>query len=241
MRETRERKHVKKVFVASGIRTDLAQKDPEYVKDLARHHVGGRLKVAPEHTHPDVLGAMKKPTIEDFDGFAKAFNEASRSAGKRQYLVPYFIASHPGSGLKEMIDLALYLKSSGYRPDAVQDFIPAPMDVAAAMYHTGLDPISMKPVKVAKDIKERKYQRALLQFFKPENWFAARDALRAAGRKDLIGPGREALIPSEPPPEALRARRRRAGGELREGKGPSSVGYRPHRKGWSGDSGTRKS
>ena len=233
MRETRERDHVRKAFVASGIRTDLARLDPEYMREVAQHHVGGTLKVAPEHASPDVLQAMKKPPIDDFDEFVEVFFEASAAVGKRQALVPYFIASHPGSGIEEMIELALYLKKSGFRPDAVQDFIPAPMDLATAMYYTGLDPWTLRPVKVARKLRDRRAQRALLQFFKPENWFAVREALTAAGRGDLIGHGPECLIPSRPPKEALEQRRREAQTRLQEdAPGGSSTGYRPHRRGW---------
>ena len=211
MKEVREEPGVSKVLVSSGIRMDLAQLSPEYVKDLARHHVGGRLKVAPEHASPDVLDKMKKPSIANFNVFAKQFKEASREADKpKQYLVPYFIASHPGSGLKEMIDLAVYLKRNGYKPDQVQDFIPAPFDIATCMWYTGIDPISGKEVKVARNLRDRKLQRALMQFFKPGNWFEVREALLESGRGDLIGNGCDALIPAQPPKEAIEARRRRA-------------------------------
>ncbi len=235
MKDVREKKHVRKVFVASGIRTDLAQLDPEYVEELAMHHVGGMLKVAPEHTHPDVLKAMKKPKIDNFSGFVDAFNAGSRKAGKRQFLVPYFISSHPGSGLEEMIDLALYLKRHGHRPDAVQDFIPSPMDVAATMYYTGIDPITMKPIKVATKVRDRKMQRALLQFFKPDNYFEVRRALEEAGRSDLIGEGKECLISGRPPREAILARRAKAQGADKKSARKDSVGYRPHRAGWKKD------
>src|SRR5204862_351256 len=133
-------------------------------------------------------------------------------ANKDQYLVPYFIASHPGSTVEEMIELAIFLKQNGYRPRQVQDFIPAPMDVATCMWHTGLDPMSMRPIAVAKRLKDRLVQRALMQFFRPENWFAVRRALVDAGRADLIGGRPECLIPRDPPPEALEERRRRAEG-----------------------------
>ena len=144
MRESREVPGIDKVFVASGIRMDLAQKSPEYLDELARHHVGGHLKVAPEHTDPNVLRLMKKPDGDDFRGFAAAFQAASGRAGKKQYVVPYFIASHPGSDLDAMIDLALFLKRNGHRPDQVQDFIPAPFDIATCMYHTGSTPSRAK-------------------------------------------------------------------------------------------------
>ncbi|HKA06587.1 MAG TPA: YgiQ family radical SAM protein [Gemmataceae bacterium] len=211
LREIREQDGIRKAFVASGIRMDLAQLSPEYVQELATHHVGGRLKVAPEHTSDAVLGLMKKPSIANFDAFAKEYKKASMAAGKpKQLLVPYFIASHPGSGLDEMIDLAIYLKRNGYRPDQVQDFIPAPFDIATCMYYTGVDPMTNKPVQVARHLRDRKLQRALMQFFKPENWFTVREALIEAGRADLIGSGCDCLIPTNPPKEALEARRRRA-------------------------------
>ncbi len=213
MRSARAVKGVKKVHVASGVRMDLARRSPEYLDELAAHHVGGHLKVAPEHIDERVLELMKKPSATEFAGFKKAFDAASQRAGKEQYLVPYFIASHPGSTVESMIELALFLKRNGYRPRQVQDFIPAPLDVATCMYHTGLDPMTMKPVPVVKKLRERQWQRALMQFFKPENWFLVREALVKAGRRDLIGDGCDALIPSEPPKAAVDARRARASGE----------------------------
>src|SRR5215470_8368157 len=135
MREGREVPGIRKVLVASGVRMDLAQGSPEYLEELAAHHVGGHLKVAPEHTDPEVLRRMKKPEINDYQSFDAAFRAASARAGKKQYTVPYFIASHPGSDLDAMIDLALFLKRNGYRPDQVQDFIPAPFDIATCMYY----------------------------------------------------------------------------------------------------------
>ena len=236
MRRARTTPGIRKVLVASGIRMDLARLEPEYIKELAAHHVGGYLKIAPEHTDPEVLTMMKKPSINDFGVFAREFNEASKRAGKKQYLIPYFIASHPGSDLNAMIDLALFLKRNGYRPDQVQDFIPAPMDVATAMYYTGIDPMTKKPVHIARKMRERKLQRSLLQFFKPENYFEVRQALLEAGRGNLIGDGCDALIPSRPPPEALEQRRKRANEEagadfVHRLPGKPSSGYRPHRKG----------
>jgi uncharacterized radical SAM protein YgiQ len=211
LRRARTEPGIRKVLVASGIRMDLAQRSPEYLRELAAHHVGGHLKVAPEHTDPTVLGLMKKPDVDDFRGFAREFQKASREAGKpKQYLVPYFIASHPGSDLHAMIDLALFLKRNGYRPDQVQDFIPAPFDVATCMYYTGIDPFTKQAVYVARGLRDRKMQRALMQFFKPENWFTVREALIQADRQDLIGNGCDCLIPAQPPKEAIEARRRRA-------------------------------
>lgn len=240
MRETRETPGVRKVFVASGIRMDLARRDPEYMKELATHHVGGMLKVAPEHTDPHTLELMKKPGPDDFVAFDAEFKKASAAAGKKQFLVPYYIASHPGSDLDAMIDLALFLKRNSYRPDQVQDFIPSPFDIAACMYHTGLDPFTKKEVYTAKHLRDRKLQRALLQFFKPENYFEVRQALEQAGRQDLIGDGCDCLIGSRPPKEALDKRRVKANETLREqregdhirggtSKGSKDAGYRPHR------------
>ena len=245
MKGARETKGVKKVLVASGIRMDLARRSPRYMRDLARHHVGGHLKVAPEHTNPDVLARMRKPSNDDFEQFAESFTKESKKAGKKQYLVPYFIASHPGSDLDAMIDLAVFLKRNGYKPDQVQDFIPAPFDVATAMYHTGIDPFTKKPVYIAKHLRDRKLQRALMQFFKPENYVEVRKALLQAGRADLIGNGCDALIPAKPPREAIQRRRddanRRFSGNYvhapekkkrskKESRHETAAGYRPNRK-----------
>jgi len=207
MKEARETPGIKKVLVASGIRMDLARRSPEYMRDLARHHVGGHLKVAPEHTDPDVLMKMRKPANDDFEEFTEVFNRESKRAGKQQYIVPYFIASHPASDLDAMINLAVFLKANGYKPDQVQDFIPAPFDVATAMYYTGIDPFTKKPVYIARQLRDRKLQRALMQFFKPENYFEVREALHQAKRTDLIGEGCDSLIPGRPPKEALQKRR----------------------------------
>ncbi len=203
MKKAREVPGIKKVHIASGIRMDLARFDDDYLEDLATHHVGGHLKVAPEHASDAVLTHMKKPATNTFDHFAERFEAASKRAGKEQYLVPYYIASHPGSGVEEMIELAVYLKSSGYKPRQVQDFIPAPMDIATCMYYTGLDPMTMEPVETVKKLRDRKVQRALMQFFAPENYFTVHKALCEAGRKDLIGSGPECLIPANPPKAAM--------------------------------------
>ncbi len=245
MRRARTEPGIRKVLVASGIRMDLAQLSPEYMRELTAHHVGGHLKVAPEHTDPTVLGLMKKPVNNNFEGFAAEFKTASHSAGKpKQYLVPYFIASHPGSDLHAMIGLAVFLKQHGYRPDQVQDFIPAPFDIATCMYYTGIDPFTKEAVYIARHLKDRKMQRALMQFFKPENWFTVREALIEAGRQELIGNGCDCLIPAQPPKQAIEARRRRANsgehdyyhavanparGE-KPGERGLNKGYRPGRK-----------
>lgn len=215
MRDARQTPGVKKVLVASGIRMDLARRSPEYMRELTQHHVGGLLKVAPEHVDPHVLEMMRKPSNDDFEQFSDAFVDESKRAGKKQYIVPYFIASHPGSDLDAMIHLAVFLKQNGYRPDQVQDFIPAPMDVATAMYYTGINPFTKKPVYVAQHLRDRKLQRALLQFFKPENYFEVREALLKTGRGDLIGNDCDCLIPSQPPREALARRRTEANRQFR--------------------------
>jgi uncharacterized radical SAM protein YgiQ len=259
MRAARAVDGVKRVHIASGIRMDLANLDDRYVEELAAHHVGGHLKVAPEHRSDQVLDLMKKPSSASFETFAETFDRASAKAGKEQYLVPYFIASHPGSGVAEMIELAVFLKAHGYRPRQVQDFIPAPMDIATCMYWTGLDPQTLEPVNTVTRLNDRKVQRALMQFFKPENWFAVHKALTEAGRSDLIGGGPQCLIPQSPPREAVEARRREArestyvhaedagtsgmvegagaegqrahAGTNAGAKPPSGVGYRPGRAG----------
>ena len=213
LKKVRETKGIKSVRVASGIRMDLARFDDGYMEDMAKHHVGGQLKVAPEHVSKKVLDFMKKPETNTFDDFADKFHKASKRAGKEQYLIPYFIASHPGSGVNEMIDLAVFLKQRGYKPRQVQDFIPAPMDIATCMYYAGVDPMTMKPVETVKKLKDREVQRALMQFFKPENYFVVRKALIEADRKELIGDGPLSLIPSNPPKEAMLSRRDAANGK----------------------------
>ena len=240
MKRVRKVKGIERVFVASGIRTDLAQLSPAYLNHLIRYHVGGHLKVAPEHCDNDVLRLMKKPTIEDFEEFARTFHQLSRAAGKEQYLVPYFISGHPGCDLNAMIRLAEFLKRTGYRPQQVQDFMPTPFDIATCMYYTGLDPLTGEKVYVPKGERERRLQRALLQFWKPENYFDVREALKLAGRTDLIGDGPHCLIPNQPPRGAIRSdtgkgRRQseRASSQVsarkvRE-KRHATAGYRPHR------------
>ena len=235
MRGARAVPGVKRVHIASGIRMDLANLDDAYVAELATHHVGGHLKVAPEHQSDRVLTLMKKPSHREFETFADKFRRASDRAGKEQYLVPYFIASHPGSRVEDMIELAVFLKQHGYRPRQVQDFIPAPMDIATCIYHTGIDPLTMEPVETVKKLRDRQTQRALMQFFEPRNWFVVHKALVDAGRRDLIGSDKRCLIPATPPPEALAARRSEATEATHvhaadAGTEPT-IGYRPGRKG----------
>lgn len=238
-RKAREVPGIRKVLVASGIRMDLAQLSPEYVEELAKHHVGGLLKVAPEAADENVLRLMKKPSHDNFQTFTDQFRKASEKASKpKQYLVPYYIASHPGSDVHSMISLALFLKRNGYKPDQVQDFIPAPFDIATCMYHTGIDPMTGEQVYIARALKDRRMQRALLQFFKPENYFEVRSALLEAGREDLIGNSCDALIPANAPREALNSRQERANRHLsqdhyhaipKRNEPDRAKGYRPKR------------
>jgi uncharacterized radical SAM protein YgiQ len=205
MRAVRKEKGIKRVFIASGVRYDLAGRSPEFIKELALHHTGGQLSVAPEHNDPRVLDKMKKPGIESYERFAQAFCQASEEAGKEQYLVPYFITGHPGSTLKDTVELALYLKKNGMRPRQVQDFIPTPMAVATTMFYTGLDPLSGEPVYTARDLREKRMMKALVFYWDAQHWPLAREALVAAGRRDLIGHGPHALIPPEGAADRVRA------------------------------------
>lgn len=197
LKKVREVPGVNRVFVASGVRYDLAERSPEFVAELARHHTGGQLSVAPEHTNPRVLDKMKKPGIESYERFADSFCKASEKAGKEQYLVPYFITGHPGSTLADTVELALYLKRKGMRPRQVQDFIPTPMSMATSMYYTGLDPFTQEPVHTAHELREKRQMKALLFYWDPKQQPLAREALKRAGRGDLIGRGPNCLVPPE--------------------------------------------
>jgi uncharacterized radical SAM protein YgiQ len=197
LKKVRNEPGVDKVFVASGVRYDLASKSPEFIRELAKHHTGGQLSVAPEHNDPDVLDKMKKPPVEHYERFAQAFCQASEEAGKEQYLVPYFITGHPGSTLKDTVDLALWLKARKLRPRQVQDFIPTPMAIATTMFFTGIDPLTMEPVAVVRDLREKKMMKALLYYWDPEQQPLAREALAKAGRADLIGNAVHCLVPRE--------------------------------------------
>jgi uncharacterized radical SAM protein YgiQ len=195
MKAVREEEGIQKVFLASGVRYDLAERSPEFIAELARHHTGGQLSVAPEHSKKDVLEKMKKPGIESYERFAEEFKCASQEAGKSQFLVPYFISGHPGSTLRDMVDLAIYLKKTGSRPRQVQDFIPTPMSMATSMYYTGIDPFTREPVYTAKDLREKRLQKALLLYWDPAHHEEAREALIKAGRADLIGTKPHCLVP----------------------------------------------
>ena len=189
LRAVRSLPGVKKVFVRSGIRYDymLADKDDSFFKELVENHVSGQLKVAPEHCSAAVLDKMGKPHIEAYVEFSRRYFKYTKSVGKEQYLVPYLMSSHPGSTLKEAVELALFLKKIGVRPEQVQDFYPTPGTVSTCMFYTGLDPYTLKEVYVAKDPHEKAMQRALLQYFNPKNAALVREALIKAGRRDLIG------------------------------------------------------
>ncbi|MEZ4369442.1 MAG: YgiQ family radical SAM protein [Polyangiaceae bacterium] len=216
--KVREEKGVRKVFIASGVRYDLAERSPEFVEQLARHHTGGQLSVAPEHVDDAVLDKMKKPGAESYERFESLFQCASEKSGKEQHLIPYYISGHPGSTLKSMIDLAVYLKRKGLRPRQVQDFIPTPMSMATSMYFTGLDPVSQEPVYTAKHLREKRKQKALLQYWDPTQHDLAREALAEAKRADLIGSGPDCLVPPKHGKGSLSIHRRGSAAPLRKGR-----------------------
>ncbi|MEE1277830.1 MAG: YgiQ family radical SAM protein [Acutalibacteraceae bacterium] len=196
LRKLRALPKVKKVFIRSGIRFDylLADKDETFFKELVTHHVSGQLKVAPEHCSNNVLKRMGKPPIEVYNRFKKRFYELTQSVGKKQFLVPYLMSSHPGSTINDAIELALFLKKEGLHPEQVQDFYPTPGTISTCMFYTGLDPYTMEEVYVPRTPKEKAEQRALLQYFRPENATVVRTALKKAGRYDLIGTGKNCLV-----------------------------------------------
>ena len=196
LRKLRSIKGVKKVFVRSGIRFDylMCDNDDTFFRELVEYHVSGQLKVAPEHCSNNVLDHMGKPHIEAYRAFSKKFFKITKQIGKEQYLVPYLMSSHPGSTLKDAIELAVFLKKEKLRPEQVQDFYPTPGTISTCMFYTGLDPYTMEEVYVPKTAQQKAQQRALLQYFKPENREQVEKALKAAGRYDLIGNGPECLV-----------------------------------------------
>ncbi|HNS26732.1 MAG TPA: YgiQ family radical SAM protein [Steroidobacteraceae bacterium] len=203
-RRAREVPGVKKVLIASGVRYDLAIESPEYVKELVQHHVGGYLKIAPEAISEGPLSKMMKPGIATYDRFKELFERYSKEAGKEQYLIPYFIAAHPGTTDEDMLELALWLKKNGFRADQVQAFLPSPMATATAMYHSGRNPLhrvtrSSEKVVVPKGLKVRRLHKAFLRYHDANNWPVLREALRRMGRADLIGNGRHQLVPAWQP------------------------------------------
>ncbi len=205
-RRARELRGIKKVLIGSGLRYDLAIKSPEYVKELVQHHVGGYLKIAPEHTEGGPLSKMMKPGIGSYDRFKQMFEKYSEEAGKKQYLIPYFIAAHPGTSDEDMMNLALWLKRNGFRADQVQTFYPSPMATATAMYHTSLNTLKgihrddrSEKVDIVRGERRRRLHKAFLRYHDPNNWPLLRDALKAMGRADLIGNGKHHLIPTFQP------------------------------------------
>ena len=203
-RRGRALKGIKKILIGSGLRYDLAVQSPEYVKELVTHHVGGYLKIAPEHTEPGPLSKMMKPGIGAYDKFKALFDKFSLEAGKKQFLVPYFIAAHPGTTDEDMMHLALWLKSNGFRADQVQTFYPSPMATATAMYHSNRNPLrkitrDSETVDVVRGERRRRLHKAFLRYHDPNNWPLLREALKAMGRSDLIGNGKLHLIPTFQP------------------------------------------
>lgn len=215
-RRARQVQGIKKITIGSGIRYDLAVRSPAYIEELAKHHVGGYLKIAPEHTQPGPLAKMQKPGIATYEAFRQLFDRHSRDAGKEQYLIPYFMAAHPGTTDEDMVELALWCKRNGFRPDQVQAFLPTPMALATAMYHSQHDPLhridrsAVDPVYVVKGEARRRLQKAFLRYHDPANWPVLRQALRRMGRVDLIGHTKSCLVPPERPGH-------KAGSKLRTG------------------------
>ena len=197
---------IKKILIASGLRYDLAVTSPEYVKELVTHHVGGYLKIAPEHTESGPLSKMMKPGIGAYDQFKALFDRYSREAGKEQYLIPYFIAAHPGTRDEDMLELALWLKRNGFRADQVQAFLPSPMALATAMYRSGKNPLhriarDSEAVYIPRGLRQRRLHKAFLRYHDPKNWPLLREALRRMRRTELIGNGRHHLVPAWQPGE----------------------------------------
>jgi uncharacterized radical SAM protein YgiQ len=204
-RKARALPGIKKILIASGVRYDLAIESPEYVRELVQHHVGGYLKIAPEHVREGPLSKMMKPGVGSYDRFKQLFDRYSKEAGKEQYLIPYFIAAHPGTTDEDMLELALWLKRNGFRADQVQAFLPSPMATATAMYHSGKNPLkrvtrTSEAVIIPKGLRVRRLHKAFLRYHDPNNWPLLREALRRMGRSDLIGSARQQLVPSYQPP-----------------------------------------
>jgi uncharacterized radical SAM protein YgiQ len=237
-RKARALPGIKRVFIASGLRYDLAVREPEYVKELVTHHVGGYLKIAPEHTESGPLSKMMKPGIGTYDRFKQMFDRYSKEAGKEQYLIPYFISAHPGTSDEDMLNLALWLKRNGFRPDQVQAFLPTPLAIASAMYHTGLNPLKRirrtgnEVVSVVARAKQRRLHKAFLRYHDPDNWPVLREALKQMGRADLIGNGKRHLVPTWQPGGKDRGTSEQPTSMSRvsRGKKPARTGKRSRRK-----------
>jgi uncharacterized radical SAM protein YgiQ len=219
-RKARSLKGVKKVLIGSGLRYDLAVRSPEYIKELVTHHVGGYLKIAPEHTEEGPLSKMMKPGMGAYDRFKQLFDRFSREAGKEQYLIPYFIAAHPGTTDEDMLNLALWLKKNNFRLDQVQTFLPTPMALATTMYHTEKNPLKKlqrqggEAVGAVRSGRQRKLHKAFLRYHDPANWPLLREALKEMGRADLIGNGKKQLVPAWQPAGT--------GGEFSRGQPPKT-------------------
>jgi uncharacterized radical SAM protein YgiQ len=235
-RKARALPGIKKILIGSGLRYDLAVKSPEYIKELVTHHVGGYLKIAPEHTEEGPLSKMMKPGIGSYERFKQMFEKFSKEAGKEQYLIPYFIAAHPGTTTEDMMNLALWLKRNNFRLDQVQTFLPTPLAIATAMWHSEKNPLKKvgnksETVAIVRGGRERKLQKAFLRYHDPANWPLLREALQSIGRADLIGPGKKHLIPgwqpmgtiptpASPKKSALAARRPASSDPKSTGKAP---------------------
>jgi uncharacterized radical SAM protein YgiQ len=235
-RRARELKGVKKVLISSGLRYDLAVESPEYVEELVTHHVGGYLKIAPEHTEQGPLSKMMKPGMGSYDRFKTLFEKFSKKAGKEQYLIPYFIAAHPGTTEEDMMNLALWLKKNGFKADQVQNFYPSPMATATTMYHTGKNPLKRvkrdsEDVITPKGDKQRRLHKAFLRYHDPDNWPMLREALTTMGREDLIGSGKHQLIPTLQPKdsEAYKSPRRKNSAPRQQGNHKSTNNNQPRR------------
>jgi len=218
---------VKRVMIASGLRYDLAVRDPEYVRELVTHHVGGYLKIAPEHTEEGPLAKMMKPGIGTYDEFKAMFERFTNEAGKEQFLIPYFIAAHPGTTDEDMMNLALWLKRNGFRADQVQNFYPSPMANATTMYHTGKNPLhrvrhDSEDVVVPKGLRQRRLHKAFLRYHDPDNWPLLREALHRMGRSDLIGYSKRHLVPPTQPAN-------HPSGQKPTGRRPSTAGSKPRK------------
>jgi radical SAM superfamily enzyme YgiQ (UPF0313 family) len=217
-RKARDLPGIKKILIASGVRYDLAIEDPEYVKELAKHHVGGYLKIAPEHTEDGPLTKMMKPGMGTYYEFKRLFDKYSKEAGKEQYLIPYFIASHPGTTDEDMLELAIWLKENKFKLDQVQNFYPSPMATATTMYHSGVNTLrkvtkDSERVPSAKGEIQRRLHKAMLRYHDPKNFPQIRKALIKMGRDDLIGRGPEHLVPPESAKERQQKPRKAQKGE----------------------------
>ena len=229
-RRARRIRGIKKILIASGLRYDLAIRSPEYIEELVTHHVGGYLKIAPEHTEEGPLSKMMKPGVGSFNRFKELFEFYSNKAGKKQYLIPYFIAAHPGTTDEDMLNLALWLKANNFRPDQVQAFLPSPMATASAMYHSGRNPLRKisrlsESVYTSKRKKQRDLHKAFLRYHDSKNWPMIRDALKKMGRTDLIGNGEQHLVP----PAGLGPRQTRSERKFERSSAPKHTRPKPGR------------